>query len=121
MNFNTPPSTPSRVRVPNFLEQIRTLHYDLKALAQDTRRPHTGAQTKVLLDRHTTIAKSMAEAITGFERLHITSPKRRRKISGNEIHEIEEEETAFAELLQTTLELVKAMAKAPVGDGAKDG
>lgn len=121
MNFNTPPSTPSRVRVPNFLEQIRTLHYGLKVLAQDTRQPHADAQTKVLLDRHTTIAKSMAEAIIGFERLHITSPKRRRKISGNEIHEIEEEETAFAELLQTTLELIKAMAKAPVGDGAKDG
>lgn len=119
MDRNTPPSTPSRARAPDFLDQIRTLHHDLKTLARDVRRPHADTHIKVLLDRHTKIAESMTEATAGFERLHITSPKRRRKISGNEIREIGEEEAAFAELLQTTLELIKAMVKVPVDDGAK--
>lgn len=117
MDRHISPSTPSRARAPDFLDQIRTLHHDLKTLTQDARRPH--ADIKDLLDRHTNIAKSMTEATAGFERLHITSPKRRRNISGGEIREIGEEKAAFAENLQTTLELIKTMVKVPVGDGAK--
>lgn len=119
MDRNTPLSTPSRARAPDFLYQIRTLYHELKTLARDARRPHADIHINILLDRHTNITESMTEATAGFERLHITSPKRRRNISGNEIREIWEEEAAFAELLQTTLELIKAMVKVPVGDGTK--